>query len=86
MILLPLEGGGTRGDQIANAAEFEALGSALVLSGKEANADTLFGAIAALVGSPADRERMSAASGRMASIDAAESIARKLLEEIGSPA
>lgn len=41
MILIPLSGRGTRGDQVENAKYFESLGAAHVLTGKEVNGEKL---------------------------------------------
>ena len=41
MLLIPLCGSGTRGDQVDNAKFFEEKGAALVLLGQEANSENL---------------------------------------------
>ncbi len=45
MILIPLVGNGTRGDQLDNAKYFEERGAAIVLAGEEANAENLKNAL-----------------------------------------
>jgi UDP-N-acetylglucosamine--N-acetylmuramyl-(pentapeptide) pyrophosphoryl-undecaprenol N-acetylglucosamine transferase len=77
MILAPLRGSGTRGDQVENARFFEKAGAALVLP-EEPKAEALLEAAAGLA---ADRERlalMAAAAARLGESDGALVIARAL--------
>jgi UDP-N-acetylglucosamine--N-acetylmuramyl-(pentapeptide) pyrophosphoryl-undecaprenol N-acetylglucosamine transferase len=77
MILAPLRGSGTRGDQVENARFFEKAGAALVLPG-EPKAEDLLEAVAALA---ADRDRlagMAAAAARLGENDGALFIARAI--------
>ncbi|MCL2557793.1 MAG: undecaprenyldiphospho-muramoylpentapeptide beta-N-acetylglucosaminyltransferase [Treponema sp.] len=92
MILIPLSGSGTRGDQVENARFFEKAGAAIVFAGEQATAENLSRAVADLAGDPAARERMSAAAARIGSLDGAEivsaeieKILRKCAEESGGP-
>jgi UDP-N-acetylglucosamine--N-acetylmuramyl-(pentapeptide) pyrophosphoryl-undecaprenol N-acetylglucosamine transferase len=74
MILAPLRGSGTRGDQVENAAFFAKAGAALVLP-EDPKAETLLEAAAGLA---AGRERlaaMAAAAGRIGEADGAAFIA-----------
>ena len=75
MILIPLSGSGTRGDQVENARFFEKEGAALVFAGKDATAGNICGAAACLAGDSQKRENMAAASKRIGCIDGAEIIA-----------
>jgi len=49
MILIPLEKGSSRGDQVENAAYFVSKGAAVMLSGKDATADKLLEAVGTLI-------------------------------------
>jgi len=71
MILIPLSGSGTRGDQVENARFFEREGAALVLAGNEASAENLSRAVAGLAGDPRRREVMAEAAGRIGGLDGA---------------
>lgn len=83
MVLIPLSGAATRGDQVINAELFEAAGAAKVLTGQEATPDTLEAAIRSILGDPAAAERMRAASRSMAGGGkAAEAIASRIAERI----
>ena len=50
MVLIPLSGSGTRGDQVENARFFERAGAAMVLAGEEANPELIARAIADSIG------------------------------------
>ncbi|GHV75745.1 UDP-N-acetylglucosamine--N-acetylmuramyl-(pentapeptide) pyrophosphoryl-undecaprenol N-acetylglucosamine transferase [Spirochaetia bacterium] len=78
MILIPLRGSGTRGDQVENAAFFEKAGAAVVIGGGD-----LAETVAALAEDAERRNDMAAASARMGSRDGAECIARFLVRETG---
>ena len=71
MILIPLCGPGTRGDQVENARYFEEKGAALVLEGSEATADNLVGFVNFLAGDYKKRKEMSMASLAIGSLDGA---------------
>ena len=62
MLLIPLRGSGTRGDQVENARFFEQAGAARVLSGAAASPENLAKAVNALAEDPEKREAMAAAS------------------------
>jgi len=70
MILIPLSGSGTRGDQVENARFFEREGAALVLPG-QAGADALARMVSALADDPRKREAMAEAARRIGSLDGA---------------
>ena len=74
MLLIPLSGAGTRGDQVENARYFEGEGAAMVLAGADACAENLSRAVAELAGDSARREGMAQAARRIGSIDGAEII------------
>jgi UDP-N-acetylglucosamine--N-acetylmuramyl-(pentapeptide) pyrophosphoryl-undecaprenol N-acetylglucosamine transferase len=82
MVLIPLRGSGTRGDQVENAAFFEKAGAAVVIGGGEGRTETaavLAETVAALAEDTGRRNAMAAASARIGSRDGAECIARFLL-------
>jgi UDP-N-acetylglucosamine--N-acetylmuramyl-(pentapeptide) pyrophosphoryl-undecaprenol N-acetylglucosamine transferase len=58
LVLVPLAGAGTRGDQVENAAFFARRGAALVLDGKTADAGGLIACLESLL-DPARREELS---------------------------
>jgi len=86
MILIPLSGSGTRGDQVENARFFEREGAALVLTGDDpstaASPENLSRAVLALAGDPGRRERMAGAAGRIGSLDGAAIIGDSVSEMI----
>jgi UDP-N-acetylglucosamine--N-acetylmuramyl-(pentapeptide) pyrophosphoryl-undecaprenol N-acetylglucosamine transferase len=71
MILIPLCGSGTRGDQVENARFFERQGAALVLVGDEARPKTLSGLINTLAEDPSRRKAMENAARGIGSLDGA---------------
>jgi len=82
MILLPLAGSGTRGDQVENARFFEKAGAALVLPpGKRETADVLE-AVTTLAEDGGKREAMAAASGRIGAINGTGEIVRLLVNAL----
>ena len=64
MLLVPLSGSGTRGDQVDNARYFERAGAALVLAGADANAARLREALESLLDTDR-RTKMSEAAGKI---------------------
>jgi UDP-N-acetylglucosamine--N-acetylmuramyl-(pentapeptide) pyrophosphoryl-undecaprenol N-acetylglucosamine transferase len=83
MLLIPLEGSGTRGDQAENARYFSESGAALVLAGDNANPDALLNAIKILEQDAERRKAMAAASLKIGTRDGAGNIARVLAEQAG---
>jgi UDP-N-acetylglucosamine--N-acetylmuramyl-(pentapeptide) pyrophosphoryl-undecaprenol N-acetylglucosamine transferase len=80
MLLLPLAGAGTRGDQIENARFFEKAGAAIVLPpGKRTPAD-LREAVRTLTDER--REAMAASSARIGSAGGTENIVRLLIDTL----
>ena len=82
MVLIPLSGPGTRGDQVENARFFEREGAAVVLAGADASARGLSAAVAALAGDPGRRARMSGAALRIGSLDGAAIIGDSVIEAL----
>jgi UDP-N-acetylglucosamine--N-acetylmuramyl-(pentapeptide) pyrophosphoryl-undecaprenol N-acetylglucosamine transferase len=82
MILIPLSGSGTRGDQVENAFYFQKKGAALVLAGEEANPQSLLNAVNTLVQNPEKMETMAKASLKIGERSGAAIIAQILSEEI----
>jgi UDP-N-acetylglucosamine--N-acetylmuramyl-(pentapeptide) pyrophosphoryl-undecaprenol N-acetylglucosamine transferase len=71
MVLIPLCGSGTRGDQVENARFFERQGAAQVLLGEEAKPDNLAALINALAEDPSRREAMANAAMKIGNLDGA---------------
>jgi UDP-N-acetylglucosamine--N-acetylmuramyl-(pentapeptide) pyrophosphoryl-undecaprenol N-acetylglucosamine transferase len=82
MLLIPLEGSGTRGDQGQNARYFKEAGAALVLEGDGANPQELLSAIKTLEQDEKRRAAMAASSLKIGKKDAAAFIAQALADEI----
>jgi len=74
MVLIPLCGSGTRGDQVENARFFERQGAALVLIGEDAQPKTLSGLVNILAEDPSRRNAMAAAAMGIGSLDGASII------------
>ncbi|MDR2048178.1 MAG: undecaprenyldiphospho-muramoylpentapeptide beta-N-acetylglucosaminyltransferase [Treponema sp.] len=83
MILVPLAGAGTRGDQVENARFFEKAGAARVIGpeqgGLERKAAALKETVALIAENRALRDAMAAAAAKIGSVDAAEDIAGAIL-------
>ncbi|MDR2144443.1 MAG: undecaprenyldiphospho-muramoylpentapeptide beta-N-acetylglucosaminyltransferase [Treponema sp.] len=83
MILVPLAGAGTRGDQVENARFFEKAGAARVIGpdagGLERKAAALGETVALIAEDRALRDAMAAASAKIGSADAASDIAGAIL-------
>jgi UDP-N-acetylglucosamine--N-acetylmuramyl-(pentapeptide) pyrophosphoryl-undecaprenol N-acetylglucosamine transferase len=77
LILIPLSGSGTRGDQVENACCLAEAGAALVLSGEVSAADVI-GAVTALAADPARRKAMARAAAAFAPDDAARLLAEAI--------
>jgi UDP-N-acetylglucosamine--N-acetylmuramyl-(pentapeptide) pyrophosphoryl-undecaprenol N-acetylglucosamine transferase len=79
MLLLPLRGSGTRGDQVENARFFEKAGAAIVLEGGPAEAAAEMGKQINALAEQADRRAsMAAAAARLGTLKGAELIARTI--------
>jgi UDP-N-acetylglucosamine--N-acetylmuramyl-(pentapeptide) pyrophosphoryl-undecaprenol N-acetylglucosamine transferase len=79
LILVPLSGSGTRGDQVENAKYLEKAGAATPLLG-EVTPKILIETVAALAKDGARRNAMGAASSRFAAADGARIIAKAIRE------
>jgi UDP-N-acetylglucosamine--N-acetylmuramyl-(pentapeptide) pyrophosphoryl-undecaprenol N-acetylglucosamine transferase len=75
MVLIPLRGPGTRGDQVENARFFEKAGAALILSGGDLDAPALTRTVASIAENPEKRKLMAAASRRIGERNGAALIA-----------
>jgi len=82
MILLPLAGSGTRGDQLENARFFERAGAALVLPPDKRQAADLLEAVNILAEDICKREAMAAASARIGNTDGTGGIVRLLVDTL----
>jgi UDP-N-acetylglucosamine--N-acetylmuramyl-(pentapeptide) pyrophosphoryl-undecaprenol N-acetylglucosamine transferase len=82
MLLIPLRGSGTRGDQVENARFFEKAGAALVLTGEDANPRELIRAVKTLAQDGEKRKALAACSAKIGERNGAEIIARTLAEKI----
>ena len=83
MVLIPLAGAGTRGDQVDNARLFEAAGAATVLVGDDATPYNLVKAIGYYLGDAEARRAAGLAAQKLAGSDAAGLAARLILERTG---
>jgi UDP-N-acetylglucosamine--N-acetylmuramyl-(pentapeptide) pyrophosphoryl-undecaprenol N-acetylglucosamine transferase len=82
MLLLPLSGSATRGDQVQNARFFEQKGAALIFTGKTANSKTIVSAVTELAHNEGKRLSMAASSFKIGELDGKGIIARVLAAEI----
>ncbi|MDR3172108.1 MAG: undecaprenyldiphospho-muramoylpentapeptide beta-N-acetylglucosaminyltransferase [Treponema sp.] len=84
MVLIPLHGSGTRGDQVENARFFEKAGAAKVLLGEAPETgigpDALIQQVASLAGDLETRSAMAAAAWRIGAVDGAKTIAETLMK------
>jgi UDP-N-acetylglucosamine--N-acetylmuramyl-(pentapeptide) pyrophosphoryl-undecaprenol N-acetylglucosamine transferase len=81
MLLVPLSGSGTRGDQVENAAFFQKSGAAVVFNEGD-KAQALKRAVALLAQNAAEREKMAKAARQIGEREGAGYIARFLEERI----
>jgi UDP-N-acetylglucosamine--N-acetylmuramyl-(pentapeptide) pyrophosphoryl-undecaprenol N-acetylglucosamine transferase len=86
MVLVPLSGRGTRGDQVENARFFEKAGAAVVLAGADAVPQRLAETVARLAADEGKRGAMAEASAKTGRPDGAARIAAILAEFAGFPA
>jgi UDP-N-acetylglucosamine--N-acetylmuramyl-(pentapeptide) pyrophosphoryl-undecaprenol N-acetylglucosamine transferase len=82
MLLIPLSGSGTRGDQVENAGYFQRAAAAQVLTGEDVNPQALVRAVKSLAQDAEKREAMAAVSYKIGERDGAAVIARTLAEQI----
>lgn len=79
MVLIPLAGSASRGDQVENAELLAASGAAVCLTGGDVTAGTLIGRLAPLIDFPEQRRSMAAAAQAIARTDASTVIADMIL-------
>jgi UDP-N-acetylglucosamine--N-acetylmuramyl-(pentapeptide) pyrophosphoryl-undecaprenol N-acetylglucosamine transferase len=87
LVLIPLSGSGTRGDQVENARIFAKAGAAVVLGkpfGTEANPETLRATIAAIAEDREQQNAMAAAAARIGRLDGVQIIAEEILHWLGA--
>jgi UDP-N-acetylglucosamine--N-acetylmuramyl-(pentapeptide) pyrophosphoryl-undecaprenol N-acetylglucosamine transferase len=84
MILIPLRGSGTRGDQVENARFFEREGAALVLSGAQATGENLARLVGDLADDTARRNAMAEAARKIGSLDGAAIIGDSIGTMVGA--
>jgi UDP-N-acetylglucosamine--N-acetylmuramyl-(pentapeptide) pyrophosphoryl-undecaprenol N-acetylglucosamine transferase len=82
MILIPLSGSATRGDQVENARVFEQAGAAVSLAGNAATPDALIREVFAIADNEEKRRTMANASARLGQSDAAKVIAETVLSAL----
>jgi UDP-N-acetylglucosamine--N-acetylmuramyl-(pentapeptide) pyrophosphoryl-undecaprenol N-acetylglucosamine transferase len=82
MLLIPLTGSGTRGDQAENARYFSEAEAAIVLTGDGASPQSMLNAIKSLEQDAGKRMVMAAASAKIGKKDGAGFIAQALADEI----
>ncbi|GHV68210.1 UDP-N-acetylglucosamine--N-acetylmuramyl-(pentapeptide) pyrophosphoryl-undecaprenol N-acetylglucosamine transferase [Spirochaetia bacterium] len=82
LIMIPLRGSGTRGDQVENARIFEEAGAGIGLHGAGSAADQLAEIVSVLAGDEKKREAMSTAAGNLVFIDASIRIVNELKKYI----
>jgi UDP-N-acetylglucosamine--N-acetylmuramyl-(pentapeptide) pyrophosphoryl-undecaprenol N-acetylglucosamine transferase len=82
MVLIPLCGSGTRGDQVENAEFFRKKGAALVFAGEEANPENLSRIINELAQDTERREIMAKSAHRIGSLDGAVIIGDSIIKLI----
>lgn len=86
LVLVPLAGAGTRGDQVDNARHFAARGAAKVLLGESATGEALAAAILSYLDDPTSARAAGAAATSLARRDSAALVAKLILERIGTKA
>ncbi|MDP2790619.1 MAG: undecaprenyldiphospho-muramoylpentapeptide beta-N-acetylglucosaminyltransferase [Rectinemataceae bacterium] len=93
MVLIPLAGRGTRGDQVENAEMAEEAGAAICLTGEKATPENTLAAIRGFLEDPAARARASSAGMALCKAHKADNgtmlsahyIARLILDQVGQP-
>ncbi len=83
MVLVPLAGAGTRGDQVENAGWFASRGAARVLTGDAGeDPEALIRSCAGILGDPGLRADSSRAARKIGARDAARFLAERLFEKL----
>jgi UDP-N-acetylglucosamine--N-acetylmuramyl-(pentapeptide) pyrophosphoryl-undecaprenol N-acetylglucosamine transferase len=86
MVLVPLCGAGTRGDQVENAAYFEKRGAAFSLAGEKADAGNFADAIGRISYDKRLRTRMAAEAALLGAKDSTRLCTDLILERLGGQA
>lgn len=84
MLLIPLTGSGTRGDQVDNARYFVERGAAVMLTGSEVNPDTLLEFLERAAAQSGMLGTMASNAAALAGTNPAKTIAAALLETVKS--
>lgn len=84
LVLVPLAGTGTRGDQVHNAEHFAAKGAAKVLLGAEATPEALGAAVLDYLDRPEAAKAAGLAASALVRPDAAARVAELILDRIGA--
>jgi UDP-N-acetylglucosamine--N-acetylmuramyl-(pentapeptide) pyrophosphoryl-undecaprenol N-acetylglucosamine transferase len=79
MVLIPLHGSGTRGDQVENAFVFERAGAAAVLAGDGVSPESLAQTVLSIAENEERRAAMARSSAAIGALDGAASIVREIL-------
>lgn len=82
MVLIPLSGSATRGDQVENAHVFEKAGAAVVLTGNAATPPALIQAVSSIAQNEEKRRLMAEASARLGKNDSAAFIAETIVNAL----
>lgn len=82
MVLIPLEKGSSRGDQVENAMWFVSKGAAIMLTGSDATPGRLYDAVERIAADNGLRERMSANAAALGSTRPATVIASIIVERL----
>ncbi len=83
MVLIPLSGSGTRGDQVDNARYFVERGAAVMLTGSEASRESLIGVLDRLLAPGGTLGEMASNAAALAGANPAKAIASALLTAAG---
>jgi UDP-N-acetylglucosamine--N-acetylmuramyl-(pentapeptide) pyrophosphoryl-undecaprenol N-acetylglucosamine transferase len=81
MVLVPLSGSSSRGDQVENARFFERAGAAVTLLGSDVNPENLVKIIASIASDDEKRAAMAAASARSGKTGGAQVASATLIAE-----
>jgi UDP-N-acetylglucosamine--N-acetylmuramyl-(pentapeptide) pyrophosphoryl-undecaprenol N-acetylglucosamine transferase len=79
MVLVPLSGSGTRGDQVENAQVFEKAGAAVVLRGEGVSPKSLAETVLSIAENEEKRSAMARASAGIGALDGAALIVREIM-------
>lgn len=86
LVLIPLSGADTRGDQVQNARFLAEAGAAVCLTGQDANPERLLAAINRLLDDPSEGRRMAERAAGLMNGQAAADLARLIQDYLGKEA